>query len=97
MGLPSMEATDEAQSAPSSTPVNSPDQSQTATLLLILSVLEVLSYAHINGLICVGLVYPSSYPVDSIYKGTPVITSKNIITIMFMIPSNQQVRKRLVR
>ena len=51
----------------------------------------------INGLICVGLVYPSSYPVDSIYKGTPVITSKNIITIMFMIPSNQQVRKRLVR
>ena len=27
----------------------------------------------------------------------PVITSKNIITIMFMIPSNQQVRKRLVR
>ena len=47
----------------------------------------------INGLICVGLVYPSSYPVDSIYKGTPVITSKNKITIMFMIPSN----KRLVR
>ena len=27
----------------------------------------------------------------------PVITSKNIITIMFMIPSYQQVRKRLVR
>ena len=27
----------------------------------------------------------------------PVITSKNIITIMFMIPSNKQVRKRLVR
>ena len=49
--------------------------------------------AIINGLICVGLVYPSSYPVDSIYKGTPVITPKNIITIMFMIPSN----KRLVR
>ena len=27
----------------------------------------------------------------------PVITSANIITIMFMIPSNKQVRKRLVR
>ena len=27
----------------------------------------------------------------------PVITSKNIITVMFMIPSNKQVRKRLVR
>ena len=28
--------------------------------------------------------------MDSKYKGTPVITSKNIITIMFMIPSNKQ-------
>ena len=39
----------------------------------------------------------SPYPFDSKYKGTPVITSKNVITIMFMIPSNKQVRKRLVR
>ena len=46
----------------------------------------------INGLICVGLVYPGFY-----IKATPVITSKNIITIMFMIPSNKQVRKQLVR
>ena len=38
----------------------------------------------------------SPYPVDSKYKGTPVITSKNTITIMFMIPSNKQVKNDLL-
>ena len=38
----------------------------------------------------------SPYPVDSKYKGTPVIASKNTITIMFMIPSNKQVKNDLL-